>query len=175
MQQTLTLLKYDWLMAKAWFSEQRASKVMVMLASVGVFVIIINLLYRLSNGTFHYMAIYKEYGEMTSRYLVQVGLVVMSWFALVMATLAIFGQLHNSRKQLNFLFSQPLVKEVLPSWMFIKTVSMNSALLIFFMTPVFVAYKQAFLPNLGLEFLMISNQLDFRKSSTVTITSSRGF
>lgn len=154
MRQVLTLLYYDLLSIKAWFRQQAFSKLLVLLAFGLMFLSVSIVFFVLSNGFFFQITSYKQYGNLTALYLVHAAIIITSWFAFATATISTFGLLHSSKKQFSYILTQPITPFVIPVWLFIKSTIMNSFLLLFFLTPIAIAYTQSFMAGVTIDFIL---------------------
>lgn len=153
MRQVFILLYYDLLSIKAWFRQQAFSKLLVLLAFILVSLSVSVVFFVLSNGFFFRIASYKQYGDLTALYLVHSAIIITSWFAFATATISTFGLLRSYKKQFSYLLTQPLTSYVIPVWLFIKSTITNSFLLLFFLTPIAVAYAQSFMAGVTIDFI----------------------
>lgn len=152
MNKELVLLYYDWLGVKSWFRSQTLSKVLVLLAFVIVFLGFAVFLYFFSSGFFTNLGFYKQYGVLTSRYLIEGAVVIVSWFVLAASLVSNLGSLIKNNLRLEYLLSQPVKTRTILRWIFIKAVMSNFFLLSLIFSPIMFAFGHIFWPGSFVDF-----------------------
>jgi hypothetical protein len=153
MKKGVTLLYYDWLAVKSWFKSQTLSKVLVLVAFAIIFFSLSFFLYFFSRSFFFSLSLYKEYGMLTSRYLIKAAVVITGWFALVASLVSSLGFLIKPNLKIEYLLTQPIKIKVISGWIFIKAVLANCLLLTIIFSPIMFAYADVFWGGLSINFM----------------------
>jgi len=147
MKGVVFLLYYDLLAIKSWFRSRTLSKMAVFFAFAFVFFSLSFFIYFFSRSFFLSLTLYKEYGLLIAKYLVNAAILITSLFALAATSVSVYSFLQNSNKEVEYLLSQPVKSTVIVTWIFIKSCIVNALLLVLLFSPLAFAYFNVFLGN----------------------------
>lgn len=171
MNNVVTLLLADSIIFKRWFEKEKFSKVIVLLGFAGVFGLISVSLYYFSSIFFKNLAIFENYGLITSSYILHAAIILLLYFAVGSSTTATSTFLLSGNLTRDYLLTLPIKMESLTSWLFIRSIFFNVLLLGLLVSPIVFAFANVFLGGLTID---VTLRLIFVIFSLVIISGSLG-
>ncbi|MFC1647350.1 hypothetical protein ACFL1A_03640, partial [Patescibacteria group bacterium] len=140
----IELFRIDFLQLVRQFKQNKISKLLVGILFLGIFVSISFLIYRISSLFFTNLTFYEIYGKITTKYIINVAIVVIWWIGVASGLTASINVIVGKEADFVFLRSMPLSNLKLSVYLLIKSILSNFILLVFVFAPVIFAYSMAF-------------------------------
>lgn len=139
-----TLIGTDLIAIRRWFSTQRTSKLIVLLAFGIVFAGVAIGLFIFSKLFFQDFASNGRFGLLTAGYMIHAVIVMVAYLAIASSLASTFTFLLTPNKQIDFLVCLPLKPRIFILWVFIKSIILNFVLLLMLLSPVILAFQITF-------------------------------
>lgn len=144
MMTLLTLFRADLRQASVWLKKNSVAKILVFLASLLVIFIIASVIFWGSYSYFWSIKYLEPYGRLTASYVLHSGLIITLWFVFFSSFVQSYKVLINPTKELNFVLKQPIKNLPLSLWLSLRSIPVNSFLMLIFWLPVALTYNKVF-------------------------------
>ena len=149
----LALFQADIKGASVWFHRHTLSKLAVSAGFLLLLLLIIKVIYSISFLFFINLTAYEEFGLLSATYLLQASIVVLFWFILSATIVSTLSFLLVRNIRIEYLLSLPIQSVYLQIWLFIRSLTVNIALLLITLTPIMLAFARVFLAGATIQFL----------------------
>lgn len=144
MRSLLTLFQADLTQASFWLKRHSIAKFLVFLASLFVIFVISSVIFWGSHSYFWSIRYLEPYGRLTAAYVLHSGLIISLWFVFFSSLVQSYKSLINPSKEISYILKQPINNLPLSLWLSLRSIPLNSFLMLIFWFPVSITYNRVF-------------------------------